>query len=316
MKGRYFLGVDGGQSSTTALIGDASGAVVGYGRAGPCNHVRTESGRERFVSAIAGCVSAACAHAGLDAASVRFESACFGFSGGPQDKERVLAEILRCERITITHDAAIALEGANAGAPGAIVIAGTGSIAFGRNGQGRVARAGGWGYIYGDEGSGFDIARQALRAILRWEEGWGGPTELKRILLEHTASQDANEALHKFYTSEWPRERVAKLAPLVDSAASEGDSVAVQILERAGAQLAELGRAVLAQLFEPGEAARVSSVGGVFRSARVLESFRSHLQSASVGAPAYGPAAGALIMAYRDARLTVDLSGVPEVEKH
>jgi N-acetylglucosamine kinase-like BadF-type ATPase len=252
----------------------------------------------------------------LDAASVRFEAACFGFSGGPQDKERLLADITHCERITITHEAAIALAGANAGAPGAIVIAGTGSIAFGRNGHRRAARAGGGGYIYGDEGSGFDIARQALRAILRWEEGWGRPSELKSILLEHTASRDANEALHKFYTSEWPRERVAKLAPLVDSAASQGDSVAVDILEQAGAQLAELGRAVLAQLFEPGKPARVSYVGGVFRSARVLESFRCHLQSASVGAPAYGPAAGALIMAYRDAGLTVDLSGVPEVEKH
>src|SRR5947209_3167873 len=82
-----------------------------------------------------------------------------------------------------------ALAGATRSGQGIITIAGTGSIAFGRNPAGRTARAGGWGYIFGDEGGGFDIARQATRAILRLEEGWGPPTALRETLLAATGSE-------------------------------------------------------------------------------------------------------------------------------
>ena len=79
----YYLGVDGGQSSTTALIGDRDGRVLGYGRGGPCNHVGAAEGRTKFVSAIETCVATACAQAGVDVQNIRFEAACLGFSGGP-----------------------------------------------------------------------------------------------------------------------------------------------------------------------------------------------------------------------------------------
>ena len=110
----------------------------------------------------------------------------------------------------MTNDAAVALTGATAGGQGIIVIAGTGSIALGRDTAGRVVRAAGWGYIYGDEGSAFDIARQALRAALRMEEGWGPETSLRRVLLGATGVSTMNEVLHLFYTPEWPRSRVAR----------------------------------------------------------------------------------------------------------
>ena len=316
---RYYLGVDGGKSSTTALIGDGSGAVIGYGCGGPSNHVEEiEAGRVRFVNAITECVGQACASAGLDAAAVRFEAACLGFSGGPVDKEPILREILRCGRMLVTHDALIALSGATGGHPGLVVISGTGSIAFGRNAAGQSARAGGWGYVFGDEGSGFDITRQALRAALRFEEGWGTPTALHGMLLQETGGRDANEVLHRFYTADFPRSRVAALSKMVDRAASEGDAAAIGILEGAGQQLAMFAGAVRAQLFPPGEPARVSYIGGVFRSSRVVDRFRSLVElteGSQVNAPVYGPAAGALLEAYRIAGAPAALSGVPEVEK-
>jgi N-acetylglucosamine kinase-like BadF-type ATPase len=317
--GHFFLGVDGGKSSTTALIGDEARKVVGYGQGGPCNHVGEAEGRAKFTSAIVNSVSAACAQAGIDLAGVAFESACLGFSGGPADKEAILHEILNCKRMTVTHDALIALTGATSGEPGLIVIAGTGSIAFGRNATGKVARAGGWGYIFGDEGSAFDIARQALRAALRHEEGWGPPTALREMLLRETASSTVNDSLHRLYTSEFPRPRIASLAMAVDRAAAEGDAVSIRILETAAQQLATLAGAVRGQLFPPGDPAQVSYIGGVFRSTRVLERFRVLVESESanrVDPPVYGPAAGALIEAYRAVNADVSLSGVPEVEKH
>ena len=113
------------------------------------------------------CLDSARAQISLSAPGLHFASACLGFSGGPADKEPLLREVLTADRILVTHDARIALSGATAGEPGMIAISGTGSIAFGCGPTGEVARAGGWGFIYGDEGGGFDIVRQALRAALR-----------------------------------------------------------------------------------------------------------------------------------------------------
>src|SRR5579872_7008891 len=138
----YFLGVDGGQSSTKAVIGDETGRVLGTGVGGPCNHVRAAQGREKLARAVSESVALACCEAGLDAEQIRFEGACFGMSGGPADKQSILSEILRTNKLLVTDDALIALSGATGGGPGVITIAGTGSIAFGRNAAGKTARAG------------------------------------------------------------------------------------------------------------------------------------------------------------------------------
>ncbi len=301
---KLFLGVDGGQSGTTAVIGDETGRILGTGEAGPCNHTVASDGRAKLERAIAGSVGAACAQAGLDAAAVRFEAACFGMSGGPEDKREILAATLRVERLVVTNDAVIALAGATSTGQGIITIAGTGSIAFGRNPAGRTARAGGWGYIFGDEGGGFDIARQAARAVLRLEEGWGPPTMLRETLLGATGSENANQMLHRFYTDAWPRSRVATLARLVDAAAVEGDAVALGILRGAAQQLAMLAGAVREELWAPGAQLEIAYIGGVFQSRILLESFRALVEfykGVRCGAPRRGPAEGALREAYRSA---------------
>jgi N-acetylglucosamine kinase-like BadF-type ATPase len=312
---RYFLGVDGGQSSTTALIGDESGCIVAVGRAGPCNHVGTGEGRAKFLAALGGCVRAACEQVAIEA---RFDAACLGFSGGPAHKQSLIDEVLFASQLQVTNDAVIAFAGATAEEPGLITIAGTGSIAFGRNAEAKTARAGGWGYIFGDEGSAFDIARQALRAALRHEEGWGPETVLCERLISAISAENANDVLHRFYTAEYPRSRVARLAPLVDEACVAGDPVAQRILDDAAHQLAGLATAVRSQLFQSGDRARVCYIGGVFRSRRVLERFRTLIEleeGSIVGPPEYGPAAGALLEAYRLANLFVRLTNVPESEK-
>ena len=308
---QLFLGVDGGKSSTVALIGDESGRVLGAGTSGPSNHVGAVGGREKFVSAVEGCVSAACQRAGLDAAEVRFEAACLGFSGGSADKEPILGQLLTAARLVVTTDALIALAGATAGEAGIITIAGTGSIAFGRDAGGRTARAGGWGHLFGDEGGAFDIARQALRAALRYEEGWGPPTALRQALLEATGAASANDLLHRFYTTEFARPRIASYARLVDQVAQQGDTVALEVLHDAARHLAAITAAVRSQLFDPGAAFRAAYVGGVFGSVIVLGEFR-RLIGFECAPPIHGPAAGALLEAYRAAGLTPTLASLPE----
>ncbi|MEO8025062.1 MAG: BadF/BadG/BcrA/BcrD ATPase family protein [Bryobacteraceae bacterium] len=308
-----FLGVDGGQSSTTALVGDSSGRVIGYGRGGPCNHVSGPGAREKFLDAVGGCVRAA-----LAGAPAHFRAARFGFSGGAEDKQALLDEILTADDRLVTHDAMIALEGATAGEPGIIVIAGTGSIAFGRNAGGRTARAGGWGHVFGDEGGGFDIARMALRAALKMEEGWGPATALHELLLAETGAPDANTLMHWFYTDAFPRARVAAYAKLVDRAATKGDTVAHEILNTAAASLGEFAEAVRKQLFVDHEPARVSWIGGVFRSELLRHRFQSLVEMTDgnmAGPPLMAPAAGALLDAYRLAGLRVTLENLPVEEK-
>jgi N-acetylglucosamine kinase-like BadF-type ATPase len=312
MSGRWFLGVDGGQSSTAALIGDESGKVVGVGHAGPCNHVSTVESHARFREAIGGAVNAACQNAGIS--EPRFAAACLGLSGGPHDKEALVREMISAEQYRITNDAVIALLGATAGEPGVIAIAGTGSIAYGRNAEGRTARAGGWGYMFGDEGGAFDIVRQAVRASLRKEEGWGQATALREALLEATGASDMNDLLHRFYTPAYPRPRIASYAVLVDEAARNGDGAAREIVLNAAQALATYAAAVRRQLFHRGERARTSYIGGVFRSELLRERFAMLVQlesDAPVHPPAMGPAAGALTEAYRLAGLRVLPANAP-----
>jgi N-acetylglucosamine kinase len=307
---RLFLGVDGGQSGTLAMIGDETGRVVGSGEGGPCNHAAAGEGRRKLESAVAESVGAACAQAGLDWPTVRFDAACFGMSGGPDDKREILAGILQAATLTVTNDAVIALAGATATGQGIITIAGTGSIAFGRNRSGRTARAGGWGYVFGDEGGGFDIARQALRAALRMEEGWGPRTSLREILLAETGGRDVNDVLHRFYSPAWPRSRVAKLARAVDAAAQESDAVAAEILRGEAQQLAIIAGAVRGQLWNDGEAVEVAYIGGVFESSLLLENFRMLVElqdGVKCGPPRHGPAEGALLEAYRSVGMQVEL---------
>ena len=300
---RLFLGVDGGQSSTTAVIGDETGRVVGTGRGGPCHDVR---------AALRDSVHTALPDAGGSEAS--FEAACLGFSGGFADKEAVSRELVNARQYLFMHDAQIALAGATGGGPGVITIAGTGSIAFGRNAEGRVARAGGWGYAFGDEGGAFDLVRQALRAALRYEEGWGPRTALLPLLTEAARAKDANDLMHRFYAGEYSRGQFASFAYLVEDAERAGDGVARDILHGAAQALATFTAAVRGQLFRPSEIVRICYSGGVFRSGIILERYRMLVEldeGNRVAPPMYGPAAGALIEAYRMAGVNCSLRNVP-----
>lgn len=315
----YFLGVDGGQSSTTAVIGDEKGRILGWATDGPCNHASGAEAIAKFRRVIGECLSRALAAANLPR-DQRFRAACLGMSGGPEDKAELLGEMVAADRLVLTHDAEIALAGALNGQPGVIVIAGTGSIAFGRNEQGETARVAGWGHIFGDEGSAFDVVRQALRAVLREHEGWGPRTALTPALLEATATADAHELLHLWYTPDWPRSRVAAFAPLVSRIAEEGDPIATAIVESAARSLALLAASVRRQLFGEEQASDalplVSWTGGVFRSAMLLDQFRilTELGGARCVEPYHGPAVGALLVAWRTAELVVLAEPAPDLK--
>ena len=155
------------------------------------------------------------------------------------------------------------------------------------------------------------LSARPFGAVLREHEDWGARTALTPALLEATATQDANELVHRLYTPDWPRSKVATLAPVVDSIAESGDPVAIDIMNGAAQHLAMLSAVIRRQLFREGEPSRLAWIGGVFRSSMLLDRFRmlTGLEgSVTVGPPDHAPASGALIMAYKAAGLNV----VPE----
>lgn len=136
--------------------------------------------------------------------------------------------------------------------------------------------------------------------------------------MEAAGAADANDLLHRFYTVEFPRPRIASFSRLVDEAAREGDEAAREILMNAARQLAQYAGAVRSRLFGKGEAAAVAYVGGVYNSELLRERFRELVELEEgnrAAAPVYGPAAGALLEAYRASGLAITLSDVPETEK-
>jgi len=308
----FYLGIDGGQSSTKALLADETGKVIGRGKGGPCNHTGSAEGRGRFLSAVGDCLRQAYHEAGLESTSVRFASVCLGLSGGAEDKEAYTKELIPSDRYKLTHDAEIALMGGTAGEPGIIIIAGTGSIAFGRNAQMQTARAGGWGYIFGDEGGGFDLARQALRRALQYEEGWGPATVLHKALLEVSGAASANTLLHETY-GKLDRRQIAGYAKLVTQAAEQGDKVAVEVLKNAAESLTLYVTGVYDQLFKKAETVQIVAVGGVFKSHFLMQQLMQNIYTAilcPLGKPKLSPAAGALLEALRQDGNLSSLTGL------
>jgi N-acetylglucosamine kinase-like BadF-type ATPase len=243
---------------------------------------------------------------------------CLGFSGGPADKELYSRKLIRSRRFKITHDAEIALSGATGGQPGIIIIAGTGSMAFGRNASGQFARAGGWGYVFGDEGGGFDIARRGLRAALRMEEGWGPTTSIRDRFLELSGAADANSLMHCFYTTEFSRPKIAAFSLVVAETAANGDLIAKEILREAARDLVTYVEGVYRNLFSSREQPKIAFVGGVFRNPDLRTTF-VELVRERIGvqpeSPLLGPAAGALLDALRADGNSSHLRNVPESEK-
>lgn len=198
-------------------------------------------------------------------------------------------------------DAFVTLTGATAGRPGVVVISGTGSIAFGVNSQGKRARAGGWGHVLGDEGSGYDIARRGLIAALRDFDGRGPRTSLRERLTGELYLSSIEEVIPLLYSGQLSQRNLAALYPLVVSAAEEEDPVAVGLLEEAAEELSCAASAVLRGLDEP-VALPVVMWGGAFQNGpRLRRYFEESLSRRCSGfvlrEPEHPPEFGALLLA-------------------
>ncbi len=266
---RHVLGIDAGGTKTRALLATEDGAPVGGAAAGGANlQTHGELAVEKVLHAV---IEEACTQAGA-----RPEAVALGIAGAgrPADTE-VLHEILRRigfrERVLVTNDAHIAFVAGSPRRIGLALVCGTGSIAWGRNAAGETARAGGWGWRIGDEGSGFWIGELAIRRVLRASDGRGPSTALSEALLSHFSIGRPEEIVNALSDMDDPRPQVARFAPSVQRSAREGDAVAVRILAEAADELVAAAESVLARLGLSRDAHDVVLSGGTFRALPSLE---------------------------------------------
>ncbi len=300
-----YLGIDGGGSKTSCLIGDET-SVLGVGTGGPSNVVRV--GEQQAREALTTAIRQACRVANIESSQI--SSACVGLAGAARPEisglvRGIVAEVISGENkpaeIKVVGDMVIALEAAFGSGPGVIVIAGTGSIAYGRNSEGQTARAGGWGFAISDEGSGHWIGRTAVAAAIgSRDEDPGQNVPLIEILLKSWRLETIEQLVPAANAT--PPPDFAALFPSVLVLADSGDRIARDVLSQAGAHLATLAGTLLRRLFPNSGAVLVAMSGGVFASsAQVRQVFYNTLgsahPSASLNPSVIEPVRGALALA-------------------
>jgi N-acetylmuramic acid 6-phosphate etherase len=247
------LGIDGGGTHTVALLAQLDRQtsktiyqspltphqILGRGEAGPSNFQSV--GTDRAFRAIDEAVTKAFQAASIPRQAVQVAWLGLAGAGRPQDQELVRRWAIGKELagvVEVSTDASLLLAAGTPDGWGVAVVAGTGSIAVGQASDGRTARSGGWGYLLGDEGSGYAIGLAALQAVAHMSDGRGEATSLSHSLLEHLRLNEPNELIAAIYQRSLDRSAIAALAPFVLNAAESGDAVAITIAQAGADQLA------------------------------------------------------------------------------
>jgi N-acetylglucosamine kinase-like BadF-type ATPase len=293
-----YLGIDGGGTKTVCVVADEH-AVLGSATSGGSNITRL--GDVRVREALQAAVREACAAARVDPTQIK--STCVGLSGAgrPEVRDavaRMMTEIVG-GHVQVVSDLETTLEAAFGGGPGVITIAGTGSIAYGRDAAGKTARSGGWGLAISDEGSGEWIGRAAVSAVLSAKDASEDPPLLAAILKLWKLTT-IDELVR--YANASPPPDFASLFPSVLNAAEAKQVPALKVLRMAGTELAALTNHVIGRLFSGANNVPVAMSGGVFRQSElvrqvfydavVAEFPQAHVQPAAVE-----PVKGALALA-------------------
>jgi N-acetylglucosamine kinase-like BadF-type ATPase len=300
----HVIGIDAGGTKTVCLLANEHGEILARARGEGAN---LQAVGELQVEKILHTVMAQA----IGDRRIVPAAICLGIAGvdRPNDADVVRGIMQRIglnSRIVIVNDALIALETGAPGQPGVVIISGTGSIAYGRNAAGEAARSGGWGYVLGDEGSGYWIGRAALRAVLREADLRGPRTVLTQMLLDHFQVTQPQLLLHEVYHHHLKPAAIGALASSVQAAFSQGDEVAAGILRGAADELEGAALSVALRLELMGEAFSFILSGGIFRAVPwLIEELSRRLPLAASQSTTVlldkEPAEGAVMLAVQEA---------------
>ncbi|RJP64305.1 MAG: hypothetical protein C4532_19615 [Candidatus Abyssobacteria bacterium SURF_17] len=277
-------------------MADEKGHVVSFGRGGPANtnFIRASSARRALSHAV---------ERALSSFDTRIETAVIS---GPHLPDTTVGDVIRVSGaqntiVTDEFESALAAGLYRTNASGVVVVSGTGSICKGRNAAGETRLAGGWGPLVGDEGSGYDLAREAVKAVIKAHDGRGESTKLSEFVLSHFGITEIQDLKRRLYRPPIKRHAFAMLAAHLTTAAKDGDKVALEILKTGAARLRQLAAPVVRALFRPEESFPIILSGGVLRQGSIIaESLISELTDlwphATVFVPQLPPVTGTIII--------------------
>lgn len=265
----HILGVDGGGTKMTGCLLRSDGELLTLGQAPPANYARL---RGEIAQPLLQFLRALQEQGQLPKGRVALAGICSTGVGRASDRELLTGALQRvdlAETIIVDSDAMSALTGAFAGGPGIIVYAGTGAFAHARTPEGNIKRVGGWGYLIGDEGSGFHLVQKALNAALQDWDGRGEQTRLRPAFEKHFGVNSIELIISRIYDPQFDRGQMAALAPMVFEQADHGDRVAQRIVAETGFELGRLAKAAL-QKSAGRQVVDIALLGNLFRRADVL----------------------------------------------
>jgi len=255
---KYFLGIDGGGSETRAVVVDDTLQILGRGSSGPSNHYvagAALAAEHCRLAADAALLDATRLEPGLKRDAIVAWG--FGLAGVRRATDAALMRpqleaLVDGRPWVLDTDVAAAHSGAFAGRTGIVLSGGTGSICFGRDDVGETFYCDGWGPVLGDEGSGYWLGVEALRAVCRAADGRGPRTRLTANVLDALNISDLEQLVPAVYSPDFSREQMARLSKLIFDGAENGDQVAIEIRERAvghmGSAVAAVTRAMLGRV--------------------------------------------------------------------
>lgn len=302
--GKYVIGIDGGATKTTAVLADLNRNILAEKFSGPANFLII--GTEKVAKTISDLILDVCNEAEVNINNI--EVVCIGLTGAGResDAEKIKKAIqdywstaysTPIKNIIVTSDARIALEGAFSGRPGIILIAGTGSIIFGKDRSGMLYRVGGFGRYIGDEGGGYSIGRLGLQAVAKSMDGRGPETKLLDILKTQFGINSPEDLINKVYQENLD---FAAVAPLVIQCAEEGDEACREILRREAEELVLHIKAIKDKIRV--RTVYISFIGGLlsgenYYSKLLRKIILQKIEGVNVILPEHPPAYGAILMA-------------------
>ena len=266
MSKAYFAGIDGGGTKTEMVLVDEDGAELSRLTTGTSNSAVI--GHDRAIMVLEELIRNVVTRAEMD---LPLTALWAGLSGSdrPEDHIRLQPPLAKLtHHLTLTNDAELAI-GALPGRVGVAMVSGTGSIAFGRNADGVRKRASGWGHIFGDFGSGYDVARKGLLQYSAYVDGYGPPTSLLERFTEHYELADPYSIINRIYDPATTKGDIARLSRIVVAEAERGDEVSQQILRDVAKDLATYADAVARRL-ELGPVLDLALVGGMLTKVDVF----------------------------------------------
>lgn len=267
---KYCIGIDGGGTKTLAYLGDMEKRLIDNKIFGPSNYYSSslESTENTFLEIV---------NYFMNKYNFSFDELEFislGLAGVDREIDKKVIEDIFIKNgfschLIVNNDSRAALAGAFGKEEGVILISGTGSIAFGiRNNK--EFRAGGWGHILADQGSGFDIGMQALRMVMKSYDGRVGSTKLTREVVKYLKIDHVEDIIGFVHNPETDKKLISKIAIIVAECGEKGDFIAIEILNNAAKDLAETVGAVIKKLYNKEETIEVAYVGGVITNIKYL----------------------------------------------